>query len=423
MKLLTFFVVLIVKNSNFVFSQEDDEVKIKCKMPEDITASRQHRLHHLCESNRNQQFAIEIHDGFYCIFYDVSAITLFEAETNFKIKIDGNWKHEHVGAEKYEVSNKTIMFTASAENVVILISRINDEDEMPRIYSVIIEDGSLPPDASVAQEFCTCDKCGQANEAVGVIIGGMEALDGFWPWNAALYHRQNSSYTNFRCSATIINQRTLLTTATCLMTGMKQIAAEKLVVSVRETSLFSASGKKLAVKEIKVHENFTSDVDDSSTKNKLKLDFNIAVLILTKDINFSPNINAACMPNSINYDFKGKKGFAVGWGLKDDNQLSTKLKQLEVPTFTYLDCFYRNRNLFSGFSSKRNFCAGFKNGNGLCFGDAGGGLFIKNGKRFFLYGLSSFSNCHCEQGKCSTTDESIFANVPAYLQWIHNNMY
>lgn len=422
MKLSIFFLVLIGEKFIFVFSQED-EVKTKCIMPEDISTSRLTRLHHLCESNRNHQFAIEVHDGFYCIFYDVSAISLFGAESKFKIKIDGNWKHEHVGAENYDVSNRIITFTASVENVAILISRIHDEDEMPRIYSVTIDDGFSPPEVSAPQELCFCDKCGQVNDAVGVIIGGQEAMDGYWPWNAAIYYRQNSSYSSFRCSATIINQRSLLTTATCLMTGEKKISADKLAVAVREISLFSASGKKLAVKEIIIHENFTSGTDDTTTKNKFKFDFNIAILILTKDINFSPQVNSACLPNSESYDFKGKKGFAVGWGSKEDNQLSKKLKQIEVPTFRFLDCFFRNRLLFNGFSSKRNICAGFKSGNGLCLGDAGGGLYIKNGKRFSLYGLSSFFSCQCDQGKCSTTAEAIFVNVPAYLQWIHNNMY
>lgn len=413
--------VYVLLYPSLVASQGDsNEVQTKCRFPDDIGASRQQRLHHPCESNQNQQFAIELHDGFYCIFYSVFAIALFGAESKFKIKIDGSWQHDQIGADNFEVSNRILTFEASMQDVTIVISKLKDEDEMPRISSVIIDDGSLPPEAAGPQEFCKWDKCGQTNEAVGIVIGGVEALDGFWPWNAALYYRYNSSLSSFRCGATIINERTLLTTATCLMSGMKAIAAEKVFVAVRETSLFSASGKRLPVKEIKIHDNFADNID---AKNKLKFDFNIGVLILTKDIKFTPQVNSICLPSTTSFEFKEKRGFVVGWGYDESAQLSAKLKQLEVPTFPYLECFYRNRQLFSGFSSKRNFCAGFKDGKGLCFGDAGGGLFIKSGKRYSLVGMSSFSNCHCDAGTCKTHDEAIFSSIPANLQWIHNNMY
>lgn len=45
--------------------------------------------------------------------------------------------------------------------------------------------------------------------------------------------------------------------------------------------------------------------------------------------------------------------------------------------------------------------------------------------QFFLFGLSSFSNCVClqEQQTCEIYDEGIFINVPFYVQWIHNNKH
>lgn len=67
-----------------------------CSMPEDIPTSRLSRLHHLCESNQNPYFAIETRDDFYCIFYSVFGIALFEAETKFEIKVKGVWSYEQV---------------------------------------------------------------------------------------------------------------------------------------------------------------------------------------------------------------------------------------------------------------------------------------------------------------------------------------
>lgn len=414
--------LLIVILLLFVGAISSREIQVKCPFPQDITTERLSRLHHPCESNQIQQFSIETHDDFFCIFYSVQMIFLFDAETRFQFKIDGNWSHEVIGAEDFEISGKTFKFKATTEDVVILIRKTNEENEMPKIRSVIIVDGAVPD--STPQELCTCDNCGIANEAVGIIIGGTDARDGYWPWNVAIYLRQNSSLVYFRCGGTIINHRTLITTATCLMGGEMQISAEKLIVTVRESSLFSISAKKLAIKEIKIHENFTTD-ESSTTRTKLRFDFNVALLITSKDIPFSPQVNPICLPNSMKYDFRDKMGFVVGWGFNEHFQMSENLKQLELPTFPLLDCFYRNRAFFNGFSTKKNFCAGFKNGKGLCFGDSGGGFYIKHGKRFTLYGLSSFSNCKCNQTSttCETFDEGVFVSVPSYLQWIHNNMY
>jgi hypothetical protein len=413
MKLLVIIFILYEVNKS-----KSLDIQTNCPFPEDIEASRQSRIHHPCESNQIPQFSIEIYENFYCIFYSTSAIFLFGAETKFQFKIDGNWSNEFSGAVDFEIQNKTITFKATETDVTVMI--VNEGDKMPRIQSVIVEDGALPD--SIPQELCTCENCGIVNEAAGIIIGGTDARDGYWPWNVAIYLRQNSSLINFRCGATIINHRTLITTATCMMIEKIQIPSEKLIVTVRETSLFSLAAKKLAIKEIKIHENFTTD---ESIKNKLRYDFNVALLITTKDIQFTPQVYSICLPNSFNYDFRNRKGFVVGWGMNENYQMSENLKQLEIQTFPFLECFYRNRNFFSGFSSKRHFCGGFKNDKGICFGDAGGGFYIKNDKKFSLYGLSGFSNCNCNQTSmtCQSRDEGIFINIVSYLQWIYNNKY
>lgn len=88
--LSVFFVTLGLARS---FAQN---LETSCVMPEDIPTSRLSRLHHLCESNQNHYFAIETRGDFYCIFYSVFGIALFEAETKFEIKVNGKWGYEQV---------------------------------------------------------------------------------------------------------------------------------------------------------------------------------------------------------------------------------------------------------------------------------------------------------------------------------------
>lgn len=209
------------------------------------------------------------------------------------------------------------------EDVKVIIKKRGGN--MPRITSVVVEDGALPGEV-VKQEFCSCENCGIQDEAVAVIIGGTEARVGNWPWNAAMYYKATVTNLQFRCGATIINRRTLITTATCLNTAGQQIKPEKLLIAVKETMLYGASSRKLNVKKVKVHENFTME---ETSGNILKYDYNVALLITELDIPFSLQVNAICLPESDKFNFKDKKGFVVGWGYDKNHQLSTKLQQLE----------------------------------------------------------------------------------------------
>lgn len=226
----------------------------------------------------------------------------------------------------------------------------------------------------------------------------------------------------FRCGATIINKKTLITTATCLFTQNAAFQPRKLLVAVKESTLYGPSSGRFAVEQVKLHEKFNAE---ETTENNLKYDYNVGLLITQTEIIFSLHVNAICLPENENFNFKGKTGVVVGWGLDEDNQLSQTLKQLEVPTYQFLECFYRNREFFSGHASKRNFCAGYRKDKGICSGDSGGGLFIKIDEKYYLYGLSSFSNCKCDKiaQSCEIFDEGVFVNVAAYIQWIQNNKF
>jgi hypothetical protein len=299
-------------------------LETSCLMPEDIPSSRQNRLHHPCESNQNRDFAITTHDNFYCVLYSSIGIALFGAESKFEIKIEGEWSYEQSGAENFEVQNKTMRFSASMDDVRVMIRKKGGN--MPRITSVIVEDGSLPEAEISKQEYCSCEGCGIQDEAVAVILGGVEARSGAWPWNAAIYYKPSITKLQFRCGATIINKRTLITTATCLFTNGIQISPEKLLIAVKETTLYGASSRKINVQQIKIHENFTQD--DRSV-NQFKYDFNVGILITDSAIPFSLHVNAICLPESEKFNFKDKQGVVVGWGFNKDHELSQRLQQLE----------------------------------------------------------------------------------------------
>lgn len=91
MKLLNLLTAFLV-----IKQGQSQSLDSSCLMPEDIPTSRLNRFHHSCESNQNRDFAIVTHRDFYCIFYSVLQIYLFEAESKFEIKIEGDWDYEQV---------------------------------------------------------------------------------------------------------------------------------------------------------------------------------------------------------------------------------------------------------------------------------------------------------------------------------------
>lgn len=46
----------------------------------------------------------------------------------------------------------------------------------------------------------------------------------------------------------------------------------------------------------------------------VSFDFDIAILELSKPIQFGPKIQPACLPQTVFQDYSGKKGLIAGWG-------------------------------------------------------------------------------------------------------------
>lgn len=72
-----------------------------------------------------------------------------------------------------------MIFAATKKDVIILIRKTNEL--LPEISSVKITDGALSVNPK-QEEYCACE-CGKRSQAVPIILGGLEAPEGAWPWN------------------------------------------------------------------------------------------------------------------------------------------------------------------------------------------------------------------------------------------------
>lgn len=202
------------------------------------------------------------------------------------------------------------------DDVIVKIS-FDDEDEIPKIVSVIV---TLGEDT---EEYCSTVKCGMRSEAIPVIINGEKVREGSWPWHAALYYRPTTDTIKFRCGATIINERSLITIATCLVTynaalqRRVELDIDKLSIAVGETILFDASGTRqvFKVNEIKFHENYMKEYTQGNfnSANSYKDDYNVALIFLDEDIRYSLHVAPICLPTTEEFDYDGRVGKVVGW--------------------------------------------------------------------------------------------------------------
>lgn len=107
---------------------------------------------------------------------------------------------------------------------------------------------------------------------------------------------------NFRCGATIISTKTLMTTAKCLISDGVSIRADKLLIGIGELTLYSPNKERKILKVEKTiqHENFngTNFHDDN----------NIGLIIVKLPIEFNVNVKPICLPESDEFNFEGKMG-------------------------------------------------------------------------------------------------------------------
>lgn len=84
------------------------------------------------------------------------------------------------GAENINRIGDVLHIHASTDDVTVAIRK--QASSMPTIKSVIMVDGALPNEA-VREELCNED-CGSQSESVELLIGGVNAREGAWPWNS-----------------------------------------------------------------------------------------------------------------------------------------------------------------------------------------------------------------------------------------------
>lgn len=139
---------------------------------------------------------------------------------------------------------------------------------------------------------------------------------------------------------------------------------------------------------------------------------------LKQAILFNTNASPICLPKM---DFPiGTTCYVTGWGrLRPLGSPSVVLQETTVPLLNHTLCkqYYSKNNINVVTSDMR--CAGtLTQSQGTCKADSGGPLTCERGGRWYLLGVTSWTNGGCmDQG-----DPGVFSDVLFFRNWIENNI-
>ncbi|ESO04990.1 hypothetical protein HELRODRAFT_78428, partial [Helobdella robusta] len=138
------------------------------------------------------------------------------------------------------------------------------------------------------------------------IVNGDLASPGAWPWQAQLFY--NGA---FRCGASIVADRWLLTAAHCLLDALENVLSEgNLMVKVGTNLLADPNASSISVQRI----INTPDFDNRAVTSDL------ALLKLETPITFNDFVQPICLPD-FDYQYEDMEAFDVcvvtGFGRTD----------------------------------------------------------------------------------------------------------
>lgn len=265
--------------------------------------------------------------------------------------------------------------------------------------------------ASVSERMC--DSFPPTSALGNHIFNGIEAELNEFPHMAALGYPSKGEETPFRCGASLISDRFLLTAAHCL-SPQKPTYARLGVVKLQDNTT-NDPPVDVGIQQYFVHPNYTG--------RPLKND--IALLQLNRTIT-EVFLQPACLYTNMTDPDTETLLTIAGWGSTDPNDVSTSNNLLKANVTTLLRDVC-NTTLALNKTGRRSpnelqdnqLCALGRNAQNettgdTCVGDSGGPLELVGDRRRYIVGVTS-------SGKlCGSSWPGIYTRVSRYLDWIES---
>lgn len=295
----------------------------------------------------------------------------------------------------YRTQLQRIQQQAASQSISIKKCKEYLKQSTPTVYL-----STLKPNAEVIQK--QGKQCSNDNK---LIIGGEAAKLGEFPHMAALGYRDiPNEPIQYKCGASLISDRFVLTAAHCNVPGL-------VTVRLGDLNLVSdadgADPQEYGVADTISHPQY-------SPKSKHN---DIALVKMAAQAKFSTKIRPACLYQSAQVE--EQKLTAAGYGSEENYGPSSNiLMKVVLDQFDQASCL----TYYSRAGARRlidnQMCAGFKaGGRDTCQGDSGGPLQVRDPNNDCLFHVAAITSYG---SYCGGEVPAIYTRVGAYLPWIES---
>ncbi len=243
------------------------------------------------------------------------------------------------------------------------------------------------------------------------IVGGEQASDGAWPWQAALVWSDRNAYDGTFCGGSLLHAEWVMTSAHCVHYYNDEPVppSEIHVVLGRNRLSTKNAGERLAVQQVIPHPRY----------QPATLEHDIALLKLATPSQQTPIRPAT--PQDAALFVPDVLSTVTGWGdisERAEGDYPDALYEVDVPIVANALCEATYDLMFGedDWIGASMLCAGYaEGGKDACFGDSGGPLVVPDGAGGFLQaGIVSWGGSLCAQPE----QYGVYTRVADYTDWI-----
>ncbi|XP_073403331.1 serine protease 53-like [Dendrobates tinctorius] len=242
------------------------------------------------------------------------------------------------------------------------------------------------------------------------IVGGSDAVDGQWPWQASIQY-QGGHF----CGGSLISSQWVLSAAHCFK-PLRPLVNYRVQLGAYDLSLDNPHSVLMRIDSVYNHPNYTSAAHT----------WDIALVKLESPVTYTKYIMPICLPvASITFP-NGMECWVTGWGDIDNYEplpYPKTLQNVKVPLIDHKTCdemYHWNSGISSSVTRVYDtmICAGYtEGGKDSCQGDSGGPLMCKVQGVWYQAGVVSWGD------DCALPYRpGVYTLVTAYTPWIQSHM-